>query len=290
MLGEYYNDTVSIGGVALPNQTFAVARAPKVVVEGGLWGIMGLGPRRGSSAYSQPWSPVWRNISAAPAPVWEHLYENGIFRPKLFSVWLNEQDAKSGTILFGGIDESKFEGELKVVPIELSGGKEFAEWAVNLTSIARINGDTGDTEQLTNTTWSIRTIVDTGSPNMYLPTSIYDAIVAPLNVTLHPSASEPYVPCDLRSSHSFLAFSFPGKDGEDGPMIRAPYGELIYPFGLPERLGEVTDEDGTKLCYLGIIPNTGPIFLIGATVLRNAYVVFDAEKLEVRMAQARRGC
>ncbi|KAF2681918.1 acid protease [Lentithecium fluviatile CBS 122367] len=249
MLGEYYKDTISIGGVTLPNQSLGVTQAPEVVVNGGFWGIMGLGPRRGTSAYHP-----------------EHLFEAGYFDSKLFSVWLNDQSAMAGTILFGGIDETKCEGKLKSVPLD----------AMNITSVARVDDETGDVEHLTNKSWGIRTILDTGSPNMYLPNAIYAAIMAPLNITLHPSPNEPYVRCSLRSSRSSLAFGFPGKD------------EIIYPFRLPVSLGEMRDEDGNELCHLGVIPTAGPIFLMGATILRRAYLVFDAEGFEVRMAQVKK--
>jgi hypothetical protein len=287
MLGEYYNDTVTIGGITLINQSLAVTQAPKIIVEGGLLGIMGLGPRRGSAAYAMPWSPVRGDYEKAPLPVWEHAFEEGVFRPKLFSVWLNDQAAKSGTILFGGVDETKFEGELRTVPLTHS-TDEFSEWAVKLTSVGRVDDDTGHTESLTNLTWSIRTSLDTGSPNMYLPAPVCDAIYKTMNVTLHPSPSEPYVSCSLRSARNSLAFGFPGKAGMEGPTIRAPYAEMIYPFGLPTRLGEVRGENGEELCHLGIIPSPGPVYLVGATALRSAYVVYDAERLEVSMAQAKR--
>jgi len=287
MLGQYYNDTITIGGVTLLNQSFAVTKAPHIIVQGGLLGIMGLGPRRGSAAYIMPGSPARGDYGKVPVPVWEHAFEEGYYQPKLFSVWLNDQGAKSGTILFGGIDESKFEGQLKGVPLKLSRG-EFSGWSVYLTSIARINDATGEIGNLTSSAWSILTTLDTGSPNMYLPAPICAAITAPLNVNLHSSPSEPYVPCSLRSSRSSIAFSFPGKNGLEGPTIRAPYAEIIYPFGLPTRLGEIRGEDGEGLCHLGIIPSPGSVYLVGAAMLRSAYVVYDAEKLEVRMAQVKK--
>jgi hypothetical protein len=288
MLGEYFNDTVTMGGMTLFNQSFAVTQAPKIVVEGGLLGIMGLGPRRGSAAYVTPWSSVRGDYEKAPLPVWEHAFEEGAFGPKLFSVWLNEQAAKRGTILFGGIDETKFEGELRSVPL-IQSADDFSQWAVKLASVGRVNDDTGHTESLTNSTWSIKTSLDTGPPNMYLPAHVCDLVYATMNVTLHPSVREPYVLCSLRSAHTSLAFRFPGRDGKKGPIIRAPYAEMIYPFGLPTNMGEVRGENGEELCHLGVIRSPGPVYLVGATALRSAYVVYDAERLEVLMAQVKRG-
>ncbi|KAF1969937.1 acid protease [Bimuria novae-zelandiae CBS 107.79] len=226
MLGEYYNDIISIGGVAVPQYPLALVEVIDTIYEAQTWGIMGLG-----------------------------------------SDLTNDQE---GTILFGGIDESKAEGELKSAPLT------FTEWSVNLTSLEPVISGT------------YNTILDTGSPNMYVPQALYDTIAEPLNVTLRTYRNTPYVPCSLRSSADSLHFEFAGKDRAERPEVRVPYSEIIYPFGMPANLGEVRSENGTELCYLGILSNGGaPIFLLGNTFIRSAYVVYDADALELRIAQSR---
>ncbi|CAI6332156.1 unnamed protein product [Periconia digitata] len=285
MLGEYYNDTVTIGGATLLNQSFAVAEVTEAEMIH--WGIMGLGTVYRSSAYDNPKSPTYRSASRSPLPVWLNLHRQGIIEKKIFSVWLNSQDAATGTLLLGGIDDAKYEGELKSTPVLLSGPEQvFMEWLVQFTSVARVDNE-GKREDLTASNWTLEAIVDTGSPNMYLPSSLYDSIASPLNATTHPTANTPYVPCSLRSSSEYLEWVFAGRDEEDGPAIRMPYSEMIYSFGMPANLGEVRSEDGVELCYLGVIPWDGPIVLVGAVLIRNAYVVFDGEAVELRMAQVK---
>jgi hypothetical protein len=42
-----------------------------------------------------------------------------------------------------------------------------------------------------------------------------------------------------------------------------------------------------EMCYFGMVPGDGPVRLLGASFLRSAYLVFDAEDLVVKMAQAK---
>ncbi|KAL5416181.1 hypothetical protein PMIN03_002220 [Paraphaeosphaeria minitans] len=235
MFGEFYNDTIGIGGVALPQ---LILRS---------------------------------SMSSTQSTMRKH----GAFA--LFSVWLNHQNAKEGTLLFGSVDKSKAHGGLKSAPltsvVQTPNGNDFTEWSVNLASLTRRAGQAGSEEPLLRTTQNA--ILDTGSPNMYVPQYLYDALAAPLNVTL----------C---SSPDSLHFTFAGKDGSDGPQIRVLYSEIIYLFGMPANPGEVRSEDGTELCYLGVLSNNGSgIVLLGNTFIRSAYVVYDADDLELRMAQSR---
>jgi hypothetical protein len=277
MLGEFYNDTIGIGGVALPQHPVALVDVIDTIYDAQTWGIVGLGSQLQN-----------REVNGSVI-LWDNFYKLGLIKKRLFSVWLNHQDAKAGTILFGGVDKSKAHGELKSTPltsvVKTPHGDDFTEWAVNLTSLTRRNGHAAE-EQLLPRTYSA--VLDTGSPNMYVPQALYDTLAAPLNVTLRTNRNTPYVPCALSSSPSSLHFTFAGQNGAEGPQVRVPYSEIIYPFGMPANLGEVRSEEGKELCYLGVLSNNGSgIFLLGNSFIRSAYVVYDAGELELRMAQAR---
>ena len=119
---------------------------------------------------------------------------------------------------------------------------------------------------------------------MYLPLDVADAVAAGMNATTYQGF--PYVPCEQRSSSKSLEFGF-DSNGKTGPRITVPYGEIIYPYGDPANIGNVTAEDGTELCYLGLIGTEGPVFLLGDTFIRSVYLVYDVDGLEVRMARPR---
>ena len=117
---------------------------------------------------------------------------------------------------------------------------------------------------------------------MYLPPAIADSVATRLGATTQQNFT--YVPCSLRQDQSqSLDFCF---GNSSGPRIKVPVPEIIYPFGAPSNIGNVTAEDGTELCYLGLIGNPGPLALLGDTFIRSAYIVYDVDNLQISMAQA----
>jgi len=138
---------------------------------------------------------------------------------------------------------------------------------------------------LTPQNFSIYAIFDSGSPNNYLPTSIAEAIALSMNASMHEGT--PYVPCAFRNAHdSHVTFGF---GGPGGPNISVPYPALIYSYGAPANIGNVTDTDGSPLCYLGLIGTNGTIFLLGDTFIRSAYVVYDVDDQQIALAPVRYG-
>ena len=98
----------------------------------------------------------------------------------------------------------------------------------------------------------------------------------------------PYVSCDLRQSLESLKFGLGKRTQQgEGVHITVPYSEIIYPYGLPANIGYVNADDGSPLCYLGLIGTDGSILLLGDTFIRSAYVVYDVDHLQVLMAPVR---
>lgn len=257
--------------------------------DAGLFGIMGLGSRLQDSLIGNPSSPEFQNPNASFPVIYDRLYQAGYIDKRLFSIWLNDEAATQGSILFGGIDHAKYHSTLQYVPLLLSGpgAAGFTSWSVNLTSVAIVNSQT-KTPLLAGANSTISTVIDSGSPNMYLPIPLANAVAADMNATT--VQGFPYVDCALHNSSKALEFGFDADGSHTGPRIRVPYGEIIYPFGDPANIGNVTAEDGTELCYLGLIGNGGPprpIFLLGDTFIRSAYLVFDVDNLQVGMAPVR---
>lgn len=288
--GQYYNDTVSVAGLApLTNSTFAIGNLPKLLYAQGNRGIFGVGTRFSESVYSSPTSPYRGDLSKTYTPLWERLALAAPGGAKKFSVWLNAQDAKQGTVQFGGERTERYEGRLASVPLNLGPEGEVSEWNVNLTGVVRFRrgSQDGDGKRLTEVNYNVKFTLDTGSPNMYMPTTLYKGIVEGLNATEIVNGA-PYVPCSLRSATTgSLDFEFATRGSGDMAKISVPYSEIIYPQGLPVTVPPIKDRFGEDLCYFGIVPNDGPVRLLGATFLRSAYVVFDVDNRELRLAQSR---
>jgi Eukaryotic aspartyl protease len=215
--------------------------------------------------------------------LYDQLYQHGYISSRLFSIWLNTESASTGSILFGGVDHSKYYGSLQYTPVVTSGPAPgvFTGWAVNVMSLLLHNGK-HSTNLLPNNT-TLTSILDSGSPNMYLPSSVVDTVATDMNSTMH--AGFRYVDCALHRSIKALEFRF-GASGH-GPRIRVPYREIIYPYSDPANIGPVNGKDGRQLCYLSLIETTGPIYLLGDTFIRSTYLVYDVDHLQVGMAPVR---
>lgn len=289
VIGQYYNDTLLVTGLAsLTNATFAVGDLPPLLYEQGNRGIFGAGTRFSESVYGSPTSPYRGGLSKTYTPLWEKLASASPEGKRRFSVWLNAQGAKAGTVQFGGENAAKYQGSLASVPLNLGPGKSVREWNVNLTGVVKIPGRPQDQTggRLTPSNYSVDFTLDSGSPNMYVPTTLYKDIVKGLNATELINGA-PYVPCPLRSANiGSLVFEFATHTRGVMTKIRVPYSEIIYPSGLPFTVPPVEDRNGERMCYFGVVPNDGHVRLLGATFLRSAYVVFDLEEKELRLAQS----
>ncbi|KAF9691757.1 hypothetical protein EKO04_010325 [Ascochyta lentis] len=294
VIGQYYNDSISVSGLpAIANAQFAVGDLPSLLFVQGNRGIFGLGSRLSESVYLSPTSPHRGNLSSTYTPLWERVALASPSGEKKYSVWLNAQGARKGSVQFGGEDRGKYKGALAKVPLNLDPETGLLSgWNVNLTGVTRISTAASvkaGKKQLTPSNYSVDFTIDSGSPNMYVPTSLYEAIVQGLNATDIINGA-PYVPCSLRSQATgFLDFDFSTRTKGQKAKIRVPLAEIVYPPSFPVTVPPVGDRDGKKMCYFGIVPNDGPVRLLGATFLRSAYIVFDAEHLELRMAQAKWG-
>ncbi|KAJ4354864.1 hypothetical protein N0V95_003474 [Ascochyta clinopodiicola] len=290
VVGQYYNDSISVSGLAaLANAQFAVGDLPSLLFVQGNRGILGLGSRLSESVYSSPTSPYRGNLNATYTPLWERIARASPGGRKEFSVWLNAQGAEKGSVQFGGQDRGKYEGALAKVPLNVDPETGLSSgWNVNLTGVTRVSGlGTNEKKRLTPSKYSVDFTIDSGSPNMYVPTSLYKAVVQDLNATTITNGA-PYVPCSLRSAATgSLDFTFLTHPSGHEAKIRVPYAEIVYPPGFPVTVPPVDDRNGEKMCYFGVVPSDGPVRLLGASFLRSAYVVFDAEREELRMAQAR---
>jgi hypothetical protein len=64
-------------------------------------------------------SPYQKN-SSMPWSVVDNLHHYGIIARRAYSLYLNDDRTDTGVILFGGIDSTKYTGELVSIPINVS--------------------------------------------------------------------------------------------------------------------------------------------------------------------------
>lgn len=100
-----YTDNVRIGGLEISEQQFGVANASHSYAVG----VMGMGP---NVDYGYNSSSKLHNL------VLDSMASQGLIASRAFSLDLRKYGDETGSIVFGGLDQKKFQGSLQTLPLE----------------------------------------------------------------------------------------------------------------------------------------------------------------------------
>ena len=233
--GSFYKDTVGFGGISIKNQQFADVTTTSVDQ-----GIMGIGFTADEAGYN-----LYDNVPVT-------LKKQGIINKNAYSLYLNSEDASTGKIIFGGVDNAKYTGTLTALPVTSS-----VELRVHLGSI-NFDG--------TSVSTNADVVLDSGTTITYFSQSTADKFARIVGATWD-SRNEIYrLPsCDLSGD---AVFNF-----DQGVKITVPLSELI-----------LKDSD-SSICYFGISRNDANI--LGDNFLRRAYIVYDLDDKTISLAQVK---
>lgn len=251
--GDYATDTFRIGGVDVEDLQFGIgytSTSPE--------GILGIGYTINEVAVNRAGLDAYPNLPAK-------LLADKKINTNAYSLWLNDLDASTGSILFGGVDTEKFSGSLSKLPIIPESGGIYAEFIVALTGLG-LDGKPGSIFQ----NESVAVLLDSGSSLMYLPDNVVSALYSAFNAQYDASQGAAFVDCALGNQEGSLEFTF------SQPTISVPLNELVISAGY---------QRGEEVCILGIGPSGGSISVLGDTFLRSAYVVYDLTNNEIAIAQ-----
>ncbi|KAI2609172.1 acid protease [Hypoxylon sp. NC1633] len=197
----------------------------------------------------------------------DELAEQGVTQTKAFSLALGSKDEQEGVVIFGGLDTGKFTGNLKTLPIipPEEAPDQVPRYWVNMTSLT-LTPPSGQRKQYENTTMAV--FLDSGATLTLLPTNLANSIAADFGAEATDTNGFYPVACSLNDLPGTLDFAF------DGVTIKVPYNELVR---------ELQTSFGVQ-CFLGISPSDDFI-LLGDTMLRSAYAVFDQTNNAIHLAQ-----
>ncbi|CAR24061.1 pepsin-like aspartic protease [Lachancea thermotolerans CBS 6340] len=259
-LGYWARDKLVVDGDDISSLEFAVAEISNSTV-----GVLGVGLQGLESTvhYRSP------NISSIYPNFPMVLKENGAIDKIAYSLYLNSLDAPSGSVLFGGVDHSKYTGGLYTLPLVNTykdyGVKTPVQFDVTVQGIG-IESEKA-CRQETFTTTKIAALMDSGTTLMYTAPEIVNKIALYVNASFSPGYGLFMFRCPSDGDDTQFIFDF------GGFQIKSPLSNYILR----------TDDE--NICGLGLISsNQGTIF--GDEFLASAYVVYDLENLELSLAQA----
>lgn len=224
---------------------------------------MGIGYQVNEVQVGRAGKSVYNNLPA-------QLKADGVISSNAYSLWLNDLDASTGSILFGGVDTAQFQGELATLPIQKE-SNTFAEFLITLTGVS-----IGSTVIAKNQAQAV--LLDSGSSLTYLPDAMTEAIYEQVGAQYDSTQGAAYVPCSLANNASTIDFTF------SSPTIKVPMNELVI-FITSTSGRPLTFSDGTRACIFGIAPAGTGTAVMGDTFIRSAYLVYDLDNNEISIAQ-----
>ncbi len=256
------SDTVSVGTQTLDRLQFGVGYSST-----NAQGILGIGYTLNEVQVGRAGLRPYANLPA-------QLVTEGLIQSNAYSLWLNDLDANTGNILFGGAAPAKFPPPLMSLPVESASGT-YAEFMLTLTKLQLGNRTIGGGDI------AIAVLLDTGSSLTYLPDDLVQEIYSAVGAVFDTDANAAYVPCSLaRNTTARLDFTF------SEPTISVEMNELVLDL-VTSSGRRPTFSNGVPACLFGIGPAGGGMYVLGDTFLRSAYVVYDLENNRIALAPTR---
>lgn len=284
--GHYMSDAFTVTGSTVDKLIMGLG-----VESTDSFGIMGIGPK--AMEASRFHGIIYPNLPVA-------LEDEGHINTTAYSLWLNDLDANTGSILWGGVDTEKYVGNMtRVNVIPKSEGEDITFLAVALTSLRFTNES--DAAEVVSERMPLYALLDSGSTVSYLPADIVESMweyVGAQEIEVLGEEGEPPVNVGMRpcgSNTDLGTFEF-GFGGLDGPRINVPLDEMVLtnsPFTTTNISADQTfspDELEGPWCPFGVqkqsyLGGQDSAYVLGLTFLRSAYVVYDLVNNEIGLAQ-----
>lgn len=268
--GIYMNDAISLGGVTVSNLTMGLVNETSHFI-----GVLGIGYN--DSTYS--------NFP-------DRLYEQGTINSTAYSIWVDDPQATSGSLLFGAVDTSKFEGNLTRINSVGSSTMSVEIYAANGTNstghTVPITYDSGDSYS-----FMFEAMVSPPDTVSNLPTKVAEQIWGIAGAYYDENVELAVIECS--KANSTQTFSFMLSDPTDGPTITASMADMVVPvtdWNLVSSYSYAFDQGDypAPMCLFGVQNGTSyysyysEAYYFGSTLLRSTYAVFDLVNNEIAIA------
>ncbi|KAL0093317.1 secreted aspartyl protease [Phycomyces blakesleeanus] len=317
--GYYAKDTVQIGDVVVEGQQFGLASTTKdIITNGGTGskhppaslnvypnGILGLG-------YPGLTSASGTGLGSYDPFVF-NLYKQDLIDEPVFSIFMShlERSGWTGELLLGGVDHTRHKGELVYVPVSYMETRKtrpedlLKYWMVTGQSFGvldyqmnRGSEESGEVILDYDLGKPRNVIIDTGTTMTYVDASLaeklVDAAVGSGNWSYDADIEMYRVECgvyrldravEIRLSQRAMKLT------STPVVVSVPVRELVIPLGGLKR-------ERARECVFGIAPwipakdkqtnnlSGSEMILVGDSILRATYLVFDMGKNQIGFAQA----
>lgn len=236
------------------------------------------------------------------------LVEQGLINTTAYSIWMDDEAATSGSLLFGAIDTSKFTGNLTRIQSSYSYIDMMVQVVgINATMTASspitITGGTDEDSSSTDseTDGDIPIFTATYSPPDTLsivPSVIASQIWQIVGAYYQEDYGLALIGCSAASDTTMNFTMQLGSQGADGPIITATMSDLVIPsseLNLSSQTSSYYSDIDGDVCVFGVQNSSvlgytdsygygSQAYSLGSTMLRRTYSVFDLANSEVAIA------
>ncbi|PMD15831.1 acid protease [Hyaloscypha hepaticicola] len=273
--GNWYTDTVSFAGKSVSNFVFGAADT----LSNGTTNTLGVSfftpaNYRGGSAPPTNESSLGQMVKA------------GLIPSAAYSIWMNRNSSLGGNVLLGGVDTSKFVGELQSYPVSPNPGTDiYFGLLLNITS-ASVGGKYPVSSSSNVTEFPAPATVDTGNPNLLLPSNLVANIYSTFGIQSLQlgagGATFGICNCTLGNLSSTLDVYFTGLKISIpfSDLVVSPTAELYAGYNIPAQY-----RLPAGVCLFLVSPTrAGFGNNLGDPFLRYVYYVVDLDSKQIGLA------
>ncbi|AEO68614.1 uncharacterized protein THITE_2118191 [Thermothielavioides terrestris NRRL 8126] len=287
--GSNFTDTLVVAGIELDDYPMGLVDSAT------RWlGVLGLGRNlsSGYSSYSGDEAGQYANFM-------DRLVSSGKIATPAYSIWLDDAQGTSGGLLFGAVDQARFDGDLVRLPADES--YQFYESSVAAfgATVTALNGTSGSgvaMPPVRTNDFPIDVVIGPAEILSYLPNTVADAVASMAGATFNETMDLYTIPCDAgKTSPAQFVLEL---GGSGGPQLRFETADLVVPtaafYSVAYSLG-----NASNLCLFGIQQlssgdsssssyiSSPALYNLGSSLLRRTYAVFDLVNLEIAVAPVR---
>lgn len=307
--GSYMSDVLAIGGMTVPNLTMGLVNSTTAST---YLGVLGIGYN--DSDYD--------NLP-------NRLQKEGLINSTAYSLWVDDETAGSGSLLFGAIDTSRFEGDLTRL-------MSYYSYYMMIVPVVGINGSTSDSsgpvaitvtsdddDDGSSSSYSSYTSEGDGDDDGYLFTAVYSPSDTVSNLptdiaaqvwqmagaSYDPNLAVATISCSAAADEANFTLQLGSRDTK-GPVISARLSDLVIPadeFNLTSYFYSIgyyyyysydASVPGPDTCLFGVQNGSSSLggyyygtttYNLGSTLLRRTYSVFDLVNNEIAVAPVKFG-
>ncbi|GME98894.1 unnamed protein product [Ambrosiozyma monospora] len=196
---------------------------------------------------------------------------DGLIKKITYSIYLNDSNTGSASLLFGGVDHERYIGDLALMPIVPSTGQQPTEISITINSLGV--GHFQDQREVLVAEGCTTALLDTGTTMGIFPEDVLNQAALQLNMTYGSEIGFYLMDCH-KGDETYFYFNFQGFN------VTVPVSSFLAPIS--------TDTDGatSSKCMFAIESSSDHTFVLGDVFLSNVYLVVDLEDNQIAMGLA----